>query len=78
MESVSVRDLRNHGGDVIERVLGGQTLEVTRDGAPVAALTPLPRRPLSRAELLRRFRDAPPVDPARLRADVDAVIDQSL
>ncbi len=78
MESVSIRDLRNHGGDVIERVLGGQTLEVTRDGSPVATLAPLPRRALSRAELLRRFRHTPPVDPARLRADVDAVIDQSL
>ncbi|MCB1300075.1 MAG: type II toxin-antitoxin system prevent-host-death family antitoxin, partial [Tetrasphaera sp.] len=40
-----MRELRNSGGEVIARVAGGETLLVTRDGEPVARVTPLPRRP---------------------------------
>jgi prevent-host-death family protein len=29
---ISVRELRNHGGDVIDRVVLGEHLTVTRDG----------------------------------------------
>ena len=53
---VAVRDLRNHGGEILNRVAGGETLTVTRDGAPVAELRPLPRRPLQAGLLLRRWR----------------------
>lgn len=73
-----MRDLRNRGGDVLARVQGGETLTVTSDGAPVAELRPLPRRSLSASELVARRRDLPPVDVTALRADVDAVVDQSL
>lgn len=38
---VTVRDLRNHGGQVLERVERGETMVVTRDGRPVAELRPL-------------------------------------
>jgi prevent-host-death family protein len=38
MKSVSVRDLRNSGGDVLYRVEHGETVVVTRDGRPVAEL----------------------------------------
>jgi prevent-host-death family protein len=75
---VAVRDLRNHGGEILKRVAGGETLTVTRDGAPVAELRPLPRRPLQAGLLLRRWRALPAVDPAQLRADIDEILDPGL
>lgn len=78
MAEVAVRDLRNHGGEILSRVAGGETLTVTRDGDPVAELRPLPRRPLQAALLLERWRALPAVDPAGLRADIDEVLDSAL
>ena len=78
MAEVTVRELRNQGGRVIDRVLAGESLLVTRDGEPVAELRPLPRAALDTATLLRRWRHLPTVDPAALRADIDAVLDQAL
>lgn len=75
---VSIRDVRNHGREVIERVLAGERLTVTRAGRPVAELRPLRRAPLPAAELLRRWRRLPIVDPRRLRDDVDAVVDMDV
>ena len=74
----SVRDLRNHGGEIIERARRGERITVTRDGEPVAELTPLPRQRLSAAVLIERFGRLPSVDPGQFRADIDGVIDQSL
>lgn len=78
MGEASIRELRNSGGEVIARVAAGERVTVTRDGEPVAELRPLPRRPLGLEALLERFAHLPDIDPGRLRADVDAVIDQSL
>lgn len=78
MVEVSIRDLRNHGGDVIDRVAGGERITVTRAGKPVAELRPLGRRAIASAILLRRWRTLPHVDPDRLRADVDDVLDPTL
>jgi prevent-host-death family protein len=74
----SIRELRNHGGRVLARVAGGERVVVTNDGEPVAELRPLPRRPLTASAVQERFRTLPPLDPARFRADVDAVVDQTL
>lgn len=74
----SIRDLRNHGADVIGRVEAGERVTITRDGEPVAELRPLPRRRLGARALIEQFRALPPVDADRLRADVDALVDQSL
>lgn len=73
-----MRDLRNHGGRVLERVARGETLTVTKDGTPVAELRPLPRRSLPAAELIARAKRMPKVDHLQLRRDIDAVLDQSL
>ena len=73
-----MRDLRNHGGDVLDRVTRGETLAVTRDGHPVGELRPLPRQPIPAATLLSRWRRLPAIDPAKLRADIDDVLDASL
>ena len=78
MSDVSIRDLRNHGGDVIDRVIAGETLTVTRSGRPVAELSPVPRTATSTETLLDHWRRLPPVDPAQLRADIDDTIDQRL
>lgn len=75
---VSVRDIRNHGGDVLARVQRGETITITSDGTPVAELRPLPRRSLSAAELVARRRRLPRVDASLLRGDIDALLDQSL
>ena len=46
MAEVTVRELRNEGGRVIDRVLAGESLLVTRAGEPVAELRPLPHAAL--------------------------------
>jgi prevent-host-death family protein len=78
MAEVTIRELRNHGGEVIDRVQAGEHLTVTRSGKPVAELRPITRRGLDARTLLDRWRYVPHVDPATFRRDVDAVIDPSL
>lgn len=78
MNEVTIRQLRNHGGDVVDRVQAGERLTVTRSGRPVAVLRPLPRRALDASTLLERWRHLPLVDPERLRSDIDDVVDPSL
>lgn len=75
---MSIRDLRNHGGDVIDRVERGERITITRAGRPVAELRPITRQPLRLDVILERLRDLPEMDPDALRRDIDAVIDQRL
>jgi prevent-host-death family protein len=75
MAEITIRELRNHGGRVLDRVRGGEVLMVTRDGRGVAELRPLAPRPLPAATLLERWRCLPPVDSAKLRTELDAVLD---
>lgn len=74
MSKVTIRDLRNHGGSVLERVARGETLTVTRSGRAVAELRPLTARGLRAEALLTRWRALPPVDPRVLRSDIDAIL----
>jgi prevent-host-death family protein len=78
MGEVTIRELRNHGGDVIERVEGGERLVVTRAGRPVAELRPVPTPSLGAAALLRRWRTVPAIDVRSLRRDLDRVIDANV
>ena len=75
---VTIRELRNHGGDVVDRAAAGEQITVTRSGRAVAELRPLSRPPIATTALLDRWRRLPHVDPHKLRADIDAVIDGSL
>ncbi len=77
MAKVSIRDLRNHGGEVVDRAARGEQITITRSGRAVAELRPL-RPPLSAEALLSRWRRLPAVDPAALRADVDRLLDPRL
>jgi prevent-host-death family protein len=76
--NVSIRDLRNHGGEVVERAQRGERLTITRDGTPVAQLVALPRPAAPLDELRRRWAKLPHVDPDALRRDIDDVLSPEL
>ncbi len=78
MTEVSIRDLRNHGGEVVDRAASGEPITITRAGKAVAQLTPVGRTPLSAQALLDRWRRLPALDPDSLRADIDSVLDAHL
>lgn len=73
-KTISQRELRNESAAVMDAVEKGETVIVTRNGYPVAELRPLQRRAfVPTAELIRAFRDLPPVDLAAMRAEADAL-----
>ena len=78
MSEVSIRDLRNHGGDVVDRAARGERLTITRSGKPVAELRPLNREPVLLDVLIARRAQLPNVDPGRLRTDLDRILDPAL
>jgi antitoxin (DNA-binding transcriptional repressor) of toxin-antitoxin stability system len=78
MAEVSIRDLRNHGGDVVNRAARGEQITITRAGKAVAQLRAVPNAPLSAEALLARWHMLPTVDAGHLQADIDEVIDASL
>ena len=78
MTEVTIRELRNHGGDVVDRAAKGERLTITRSGKPVAELRPLGRQPVPLDVLMARRRRLPHIDPTRLRKDLDQVLDPSL
>jgi len=78
MGAVTVRDLRNRSAEMLARVAQGERVTVTRDGAPVAQVIPLPRLPLNAEQLVERFKRLPPIDAERMRRDIDEVLDPSL
>jgi prevent-host-death family protein len=78
MSEVTIRELRNHGGEVVDRVSRGERVVITRAGTPVAELRPLARRALDASTLLARWRRLPAVDPAEFRRDLDELIDPTL
>ncbi|MCA1673473.1 MAG: type II toxin-antitoxin system prevent-host-death family antitoxin [Actinobacteria bacterium] len=78
MDEITIRDLRNRGGEVMERVERGESLTVTRAGVPVGELRPLPRPRVTASTLLARWRSVPAVSLEAFRADIDAVLDPSL
>lgn len=59
---------------MVERVIAGEVVTVTRSGRPVAELRPLQRATLNAATLLARWQSVPVVDRAGLRGDLDSVI----
>ena len=75
--SITQRELRNDSGEIMRRVDQGETFIVTRNGIPVGELAPLRRhRFVSADAAVAIFRNAPHVDVARLRADLDEVASQ--
>jgi len=78
MAEVSIRDLRNRGGEVVDRAARGELITITRAGKRVAELRPLTRPGLSAEALVERWRRLPAVDPGALRREIDEVIDPGL
>lgn len=78
MTDVSIRELRNQGGEIVDRVARGEEITITRAGRPVASLLPVAGTPLGAEALLARWRSVPPGDPEALRRDLGAVLDASL
>lgn len=77
MADVTIRELRNEGGEVVDRATRGERITITRSGRPVAELRPL-RPALSAEALVERWRRLPAMDLASLRADMDELIDPRL
>ena len=75
MAEVSIRDLRNRGGEVVDRAARGELITITRAGKRVAELRPLTRPGLSGEALVERWRHLPAVDPGALRREIDEVVD---
>jgi prevent-host-death family protein len=74
MADVTIRELCNHGGDVVDRAARGEQITIVRSGTPIAELRPL-QPSLSAEALVSRRRRLPLVDPAGLRRDVDQALD---
>ena len=72
--TVTVRELRNQGGQVLDRVLAGEQLTITRDGQPVAELSPL-SIPTNLTTLKKRAGKLKAIDPISLRNDLDEIAD---
>lgn len=77
MTVVSVRDLRNQGGEILDSVMRGAVVTVTRQGRPIAELRPLGQG-TDTAELLAHCRGTPSFSLDGLRRDLAAVLDDSL
>jgi prevent-host-death family protein len=71
MATVSMRDLHDHGGDVVDRATRGEHIVITRSGRPVAELRSLREPPVETAAPLER----PPVDAVALLADIDRLLE---
>lgn len=78
MAEVTIRELRNHGGEVVNRVAQGEQITITRAGKPVAELRPIARQPLTAEALLARWHQLPPADYRAMRAELDEVMDSAL
>ncbi|MGH2913405.1 MAG: type II toxin-antitoxin system Phd/YefM family antitoxin [Solirubrobacteraceae bacterium] len=78
MTDVSIRDLRNNGGEVIDRASRGEVITITRAGKRVAELRRLPPPGLAAQALLERWQHLPPVDSGAWRRDIDELLDSRL
>lgn len=78
MTDVSIRELRNRGGDVVDRAASGEQITITRAGKAVAELRPVLPPAVPVQILLDRWRRLPAVDPKLLRKDIDRVLDARL
>lgn len=78
MASVTMRDLRNHGGEVVDRVMNADRLTITRLGRPVAELGPVPKPGPDAAALLARWQHLPHVAGRAIQRDLDEAIDSAL
>lgn len=73
------RELRNRSGQIMRQLDAGEDFIVTRNGVQVGRLVPLRGDTFVDSETaVALFRDAPPIDFNRFRADLDEVASQSV
>ncbi|WP_218854500.1 type II toxin-antitoxin system Phd/YefM family antitoxin [Paractinoplanes atraurantiacus] len=74
---ITQRDLRNDSGAVMRGLERGESYTITRNGTPIVRLIPL-RRPtyVPREQVMATFAATAVVDRDRLRADLDAAVEQ--
>lgn len=76
---ITQRELRNDSGEIMRQLDNGESFIVTRNGVPVGELSPLRRHRFVRSDTaVALFRQAPAVDLAKLRADLDRVTSQEI
>lgn len=78
MKVIAQRELRNDNAEVMRQVEAGETFVVTRNGAPVAEIRPVPpqrKRVVPTTELADMVRAWGPREPGAFRRDVDAALD---
>ncbi|WP_327296245.1 MULTISPECIES: PhdYeFM domain-containing protein [unclassified Streptomyces] len=73
MKTITQRELAAHSKAVLDDVEAGETYHITRNGNEIAEVRPLAarRRFVPVEELQRKWRRAPQVDAARMRAEAD-------
>ncbi|WP_328910184.1 PhdYeFM domain-containing protein [Streptomyces sp. NBC_00234] len=74
MKTITQRELAARSKAVLDDVEAGETYHVTRNGIEIAEVRPLSarRRFVPVEEMQRKWRTAPRVDYARMRAEADA------
>ncbi|HEV3310068.1 MAG TPA: type II toxin-antitoxin system prevent-host-death family antitoxin [Chloroflexota bacterium] len=76
---ITQRELRNQSGEIMRALDRGEEFIVTRNGVPVAELSPVRRRQfVPKAVVLAAFAGVPRIDYRQFREDIDAIIDQSI
>ena len=80
VRTITEDQLRSESAAILRDVQSGQSMIVTRNGTAVAELKPVtvPRRFVPRAVIAQAASTAPRIDAARFRADIDALVDQSV
>ncbi len=78
MAHLSIRDLRNHGGEVVDGASRGEQVTITARGRSWQKLRPLAPPPLTAHTLLARWKRLPELDPLALRAEIDETADSRL
>ncbi|MFD4659947.1 type II toxin-antitoxin system Phd/YefM family antitoxin [Kitasatospora sp. NPDC058444] len=74
MKTITQRELAARSKAVLDDVEAGEIYHVTRNGTEIAEVRPINsrRRFVPVEELQRKWRNAPAVDAAQLRAEADA------
>lgn len=71
--TITQRELRNESAAIMDAIEAGESMIVTRNGVPVAELTPITRkREITTEELQRIFATSPAPDYALMSAESDA------
>ncbi|MGZ4200954.1 MAG: type II toxin-antitoxin system Phd/YefM family antitoxin [Thermoleophilaceae bacterium] len=74
---ITQKELRNESAELMRALGRGDSFIVTRNGVPVGQLLPIAQRRFIAADAaIAAFIGAPRLDYARLREDLDAVVDQ--